>query len=108
MSGDFYGMIGLCAKAGRMVFGAQACETAIKRGKIKLLLIDDDASQNTKKDFMDACVYYRVPVIVNDTQRRIGDAAGKPANMVFGIVCPEFSKRLMEIHQDTISGGVKV
>lgn len=108
MSGDFYGMVGLCAKAGRMVYGAQACMAGIKKGKIKMLLIEDAASQNTKKDFMDACAYYNVPVIVNESPRRIGEAAGKPANMVFGIVCPEFSKRLMEIHQDTISGGVKV
>ena len=108
MSGDFYGMIGLCAKAGRMVFGTQACAAGIKKRKVKLLLIEDAASSNTQKDFMDACAYYNVPVIINDSPKRIGEAAGKPANKVFGIVCPEFSKRLMEIHRDKISGGVKV
>lgn len=108
MNGDFYGMVGLCARARRMVFGAGACETGIKNGKIKLLLVEDAASENTKKDFMDACAYYNVPVIVNDSARTIGEAAGRPANMIFGIVCPEFSKRLIEIHQDKISGGVKV
>ncbi len=108
MSGDFYGMIGLCAKAGKIVFGAAACETGIRRGKIKLMLIEDAASKNTKKSFLDACAYYNVPVILNDSQRTIGEAAGRPANKVFGIVCPGFSKRLMEIYQDKISGGVKV
>ena len=108
MSGDFYGMIGLCAKAGKITFGAAACEIGIKRGKIKLVLIEDAASLNTKKSFMDACAYYNVPVIINDLPKTIGEAAGRPANKVFGIVCPGFSKRLMEIHQDKISGGVKV
>lgn len=108
MSGDFYGMVGLCAKAGKIVFGAQACEKGIKKGKIKLLLIDSCASDNTKKDFMDACAYYDVPFIVNDSQKTIGEATGKPANKVFGILCPGFSKRLIEIHQDKISGGVIV
>jgi len=108
VSGEFYGMIGLCAKAGKIMFGAGACETGIKRGKIKLLLIEDTASENTKKDFMDACEYYNVPVILNASPRKIGEAAGRPANKVFGIVCPGFSKRLIEIHQDKISGGVQV
>ncbi len=108
MSGEFYGMVGLCAKAGKIIFGAQACENGIKRRKIKLLLIDKVASDNTKKDFVDMCTYYNVPLIVGDSQKTIGEATGKPANKVFGIVCPGFSKRLIEIHQDKISGGVKV
>ena len=106
MSGDFFGMAGLCAKAGKVVYGAYACDKGIKSGKIKLLLIDDTASANTLKEFADACAYYKVPVIVNNMQKKIGEAVGKPANKIFGIVCPGFAGRLIEIHRDTISGGV--
>jgi ribosomal protein L7Ae-like RNA K-turn-binding protein len=108
LNGDFFGMAGLCAKAGKMVYGAYACDRGIKSGKIKLLLIDDTASANTLKEFADACAYYNVPIIINKKQKKIGAAVGKPANKIFGIVCPEFSKRIMEIHEDIISGGVKV
>jgi ribosomal protein L7Ae-like RNA K-turn-binding protein len=89
-----------------MVFGAYACDRGIKAGKIKLLLMDDTVSQNTLKEFNDACAYYNVSVIINKMPRKIGQAVGKPANKVFGIVCPGFAGRLMEIHKDTFSGGV--
>ncbi len=101
-------MIGLCAKAGKIFFGAQACENGIKKNKIQLIILENTVSQNTKKVFFDACKYYNVPIILNKSTRTIGEAAGKPANKVFGIVCPRFSKRLMELYEGKISGGVKV
>lgn len=88
-----------------MLYGADACKRAIQRGKIKLLVMDETASANTIKEFTDACAHYRVPVIVNKSEGTLGVALGKPANKVFGIICPEFAGRLMEIHRDT-SGGV--
>jgi len=105
LNGDFLGFLGLAARAGRVVYGSEACETAIRRGKIKLLLVDGTTSEKTLKEFIDACTYYKVPIIVNKAERTLGEAVGKPANKVIGISCPRFAGRLMEIHKDT-SGGV--
>ena len=105
MSGDFKSFMGLAARAGKLLGGADACRRAIRRGKVKLVVLEADASANTIKEFTDACAYYRVPVIVNKTEGTLGEAVGRSANKVFGIVSPEFAGRLMEIHRDT-SGGV--
>lgn len=99
------GFLGLAARAGKVLGGADACRRAIRSGKVKLVLVDVAASANTIKEFTDACAYYRVPVIVNKSEGTLGEAVGRPANKVFGIVSPEFAGRLMEIHRDT-SGGV--
>ena len=108
MSDKFFGMIGLCAKAGKVVYGAYACETGIKKRKIKLLLLEGDISDNSKNDFQSICDNFGIPIIINEYQRSIGEAVGKPANKVFGIVCPGFSDRIKKIHEDMNSGGVEL
>lgn len=43
------GLLGICAKAGKIVSGADACLEEIKTNSVKLLIIAEDASDKTKK-----------------------------------------------------------
>ena len=45
------GLIGLSAKAGKIEFGADAVENAIKRQKVKLVIVSSDAAERTKEKF---------------------------------------------------------
>ena len=40
--------IGFAKKAGKLVAGSNACRFAMKKGRLKLLIIAEDASENTK------------------------------------------------------------
>jgi len=51
MSSKIYGLIGLATKAGKIVSGGEGCEKALKRGSVKLVLVAQDASDNTKNSF---------------------------------------------------------
>ena len=58
-------VLGLCAKAGSLVFGVpQICEVLAgskKKGKYPLLVIEaGDTSENTHKRISDKCAYYKV------------------------------------------------
>ena len=55
-------LLGLAAKAGRVVSGEFATEKAVKAGKARLVLVAGDASDNSKKKFSDMCAYYKVPI----------------------------------------------
>lgn len=55
------GLLGLCARAGRLLSGEQACDQAVKKQSAYLILIDESASFNTRKGMTDACAYYQVP-----------------------------------------------
>ena len=57
-------LVGLAAKAGKVVSGEFATEKAVKSQKASLVLIAEDASENTKKKFRDMCTYYQVPLYI--------------------------------------------
>lgn len=43
------GLIGLSARARKVSFGADSVETQAKKGKVKLFIIAEDASERTKR-----------------------------------------------------------
>ena len=73
----FLSMIGLAAKAGKIASGEFQTETAVKTGTAKLVLVAEDASENTKKLFSDKCSYYKIPVCILGTKEELGKAIGK-------------------------------
>lgn len=72
-----HSMIGLATKAGKVVSGEFAVEKAIKDGKAFLVLIAEDASDNTKKHFSDMCIYRKIPYQVYGEKDTLGHMIGK-------------------------------
>ena len=70
-------LLGLAAKAGKIVSGEFATENAVKAGKAFLVLTAEDASDNTKKKFRDMCTFYQVPFYSLGTKEELGIAIGK-------------------------------
>ena len=70
-------MLGLAMKAGKLTSGEFMTETSVKSRQSKLVIVAEDASNNTKKNFSDMCTYYHVPLIVFGTKTEIGAAIGK-------------------------------
>ena len=70
-------LLGLAAKAGKIVSGEFATENAVKSGKAFLVLVAEDASDNTRKKFKDMCTYYEVPFYRSGTKEELGSAIGK-------------------------------
>ena len=50
--------LGLAQKAGKTASGDFAVRSAIKNGKVKLLLLAADAAENSKKDLVYMCQDY--------------------------------------------------
>ena len=55
--------MGLAMRAGQITLGANLGINVIRSGKAALVLIDEDASENTRKKLTDACVYRHVPFL---------------------------------------------
>lgn len=70
-------LIGLATKAGKTVSGEFSTEKAVKTGKARLVLVSEEASDNTKKMFSDMCTYYKVPIGYFGTKDELGHAMGK-------------------------------
>lgn len=70
-------MLGITAKAGKIVSGEFGTENAVKSGKAFLVVIASDASENTEKKFRDMTDFYEVPLIVYGTKETLGGCIGK-------------------------------
>ena len=72
-----FSYIGLAAKAGFLASGEFMSEKAVKEGKAKLVIVAEDASDNTKKMFTNMCTYYKVPIYFFGEKTQLGHAIGK-------------------------------
>ena len=55
-------MLGIAAKAGSVASGEFSTEKAVKEGRAYLVIVAQDASDNTKKMFRNMTDFYQVPM----------------------------------------------
>lgn len=73
-------LLGFAARARRLVCGTDQCRDEVRRGKLPLVIVASDASDNTKKRIGDACRYYGCcmcipPISSLELSNRIGKSA---------------------------------
>ena len=69
-------LLGLAKKAGKLKGGEYCVETEVKKGRAKLVIVAEDASDNTKKSYTDMCSFRKVPVIFYGNKETIGKCIG--------------------------------
>lgn len=70
-------ILSLCQKAGFLKSGEFSCEKALQQKVAKLVIIASDASDNTKKKFVNKAFFYEVPSIVYGTKDELSSTIGK-------------------------------
>ena len=70
-------MISLATKAGKTVSGEFSVEKAVKENKTFLVVVSDEASDNTKKNFKNMCLFYKVPLYFYGSKQNLGHFMGK-------------------------------
>lgn len=89
--------IGLANKAGRTASGEFLTEKAIYANKAFLVIIAEDASDNTKKKFSDRCNFHNVPIRFYKTKEDLGSATGAFIKASVAILDEGFSKAILNI-----------
>lgn len=97
-----YGMIGLCARAGRLVTGENAVIKLIRSGKAGIVFLDGSTAPNGKKAITDACNHYNVRLAILP-EGAIGTYSGKSGRMSAATADESFANRMIEIY-DKLSG----
>lgn len=72
-----FSLIGIAMKSRNIVSGEFSTEKAVKEHKADLVIIAEDASDNTKKMFTNMCTYYEVPIYIFGEKIELGHAMGK-------------------------------
>ncbi|MGB4430453.1 MAG: ribosomal L7Ae/L30e/S12e/Gadd45 family protein [Limnochordia bacterium] len=98
----FYSYLGLATRAGKAVSGEDAVEGAVRRGRVLLMIIARDASQNTRRKFSALARNYQVPAAIAGSKALLGQAMGKAPRAVVGIADRNFAKVIGENVRESV------
>ena len=94
-------LFGLMTKAGKLASGEFQTETAIKSKTAFLVIVAEDASDNTKKLFQDKCSFYKVPILFWGTKEELGHAIGKEYRASLAILDKGFAEAIINMNQSS-------
>lgn len=98
-------LMGLAKRAGKVTLGETAVKESIRYGKTFLVVIADDASENTKKSIINSCKYYDVKYYIRGTKESVGHALGKSFCVAASINDEGFAESIERYLQPNTNGG---
>ena len=96
-------MIGLATKAGKTVSGEFSTEKSVKSGRSHMVIVSEEASDNTKKMFTNMCTHYKVPIYLFGTKEELGHAMGQEFRASLSVEDAGFAKTLAS--RMNVNGG---
>ena len=87
--------ISLAMKAGKLVSGEFMVEKAIKENEAFLVIVAEDASDNTKKHFNDMCTYRNIPNICFGSKEDLGKSIGKELRAIVALTDKGFTQSVL-------------
>ncbi|WP_026651884.1 L7Ae/L30e/S12e/Gadd45 family ribosomal protein [Butyrivibrio proteoclasticus] len=105
-SKKIYSLLGLCMRAGKLKSGEFATLEAIRDKSAVLVIVSEDASNNTKKEFSDKCSFYDVPMVFFGDKDKLGHAIGKDVRTSLAITDKGLAQALAkDLLLDQSNGG---
>lgn len=100
--------LGLATRAGRTVSGEFSVEKSVRQHRAKLVLVSEDASEATRKNFYNICTYYKVPLYFFGSREELGAACGKELRVSVAIEDEGLARAAaLQLEQGTDIGGSK-
>ena len=91
-----FSLLGLATRSRNVVSGEFMTEKAVKSYSAELVIVGEDASDNTKKKFSNTCQFYEVPIYFFGTKDELGHAIGKEMRSSLAITDEGFTKSLIK------------
>lgn len=86
--------LGLCQRAGKLASGETGVLGAIRDGSAELVIVAENASDNTKKKFSDSAGYYNKKIVVFGDKFEMGNAIGKAERSVLAVRDKGFADKI--------------
>ena len=99
-------LVSLATKAGKTASGEFCTEKEVKTGMAELVIVAEDASDNTKKKFKNMCDFYEVPIYFYGDKDTLGHAMGKEFRASLAILDEGFAKEItkqMKTEDNTVA-----
>ena len=85
MNNKIINLLGLATRARNIVSGDNAVENALKLNKVKMLIISEEASDKTKKNYKFYANKYNIPIIFMGKIDELSNAIGEKNRAIIGI-----------------------
>jgi len=95
----FYSFLGIIQKSGNLVSGYNTCIAQIKNSKCKLVIIAEDASENTRNKFLTICNSKNIEYKIYGFKENIGLSIGKSSKSVLIIKDENMSKVVLNMFE---------
>lgn len=95
----------MATRSRHLVSGEFSTEKVVKEGKAALVIVSQDASDNTKKMFTNMCDFYHVPMRVISTKEALGHAMGKEIRASLAVTDKGFAESILKHIDETINDG---
>ena len=92
-----HSLLGIAMRAGKLVSGEDGTMIDLKKGKLNLVIVAEDASNNTKKLFKDKSSFRHVNCIELSTKSDLGISIGKDSRAVIGIKDIGFANKIRQL-----------
>lgn len=89
-----FSMLGLCMKAGKLAYGSDMVEEKIKYKQVTLLIVAEDASDNTKEKFRRIANQNELRLYFFSTIEELSHRIGKNNKAVLGIMDKNFAEKI--------------
>ena len=96
MKNKLDGYLGFAAKARNLLTGTDTCSMAMDKGKVKLLIIADDSSENTVDKMVSKAKWLKIPYRIYGKSEHLSHVTGKAGRNVFAITDDNFAKVILE------------
>lgn len=90
-------LLGLATRAGSVLPGTERVRDAARAGRLVLVILAADASDNSRGKLVPLLEVRRIPYLIRYERAQLGGATGKPPLSAVGISDPELARRLREL-----------
>ncbi|MDQ0161775.1 YlxQ family RNA-binding protein [Aeribacillus alveayuensis] len=87
-------LLGLANRARKVISGEELVLKEIRNGRAKLVLLSQDASNNTIKKITNKCRYYEIPFVFVNDRYSLGQAIGKAHRVVVAVTDEGFASTI--------------
>ena len=95
-----FSLLGIAMRGRNLVSGEYQTLEAVKKGSAMLVIVAEDASDNTKKLFSDKCSFYKVPIFRYGTKENLGRAVGKDMWSSVGICNEGLAEAIIKLIEE--------
>ncbi len=92
---DVYNLLGLATCSRNLVSG-ESVLISIKNKSACLVIICEDASENTRKKLIDKCTFYNVDYVIFGSSDKMSKSIGKNNRKAVSITNKNFAKKIKE------------